>query len=112
MVAGAPHRGADELAALEAVAVGLDDAEHLVAEHEHVGLVRGDPEQAFRDLAIRAAHADLEHAHEDTVAGRLANVGDACRVRDPRLADERLHAAVMPPSIVRIVPVTNSAVAR
>ena len=62
--ARAPHDRGDEVAACESVAVPLDPAEELVAEHEHVLAVRRDAEVALGDLPVGAADADLERPHE------------------------------------------------
>jgi len=94
------------------VAVALDVGEGLVPDHELLPALGRDAELTLGDLAVRPTDADLEHTQQDTVAGRLVDVLDPRRMRDARLDDERLHAAVRPPSTVRIVPVTNSAVAR
>ncbi len=89
----------------------VDDGEHFVPHHE--ATVGGDPEQPFRDLAVGAAHADLEHADAHAFTRRLGNVLDVRRVRDTRLDRQREHqAAVRPPSMTSTLPVTNSAVAR
>src|SRR5205823_2348204 len=77
-----PHRRRHEIAPVEAVAVAVDDGERLVAEDEGGGAVRHDAEQALRDLAVGAAHADLEHAEAHPVVRRLRDVCDARRVRD------------------------------
>ena len=94
------------------MAVARDLGERLVPEHQLLLAVGRDAELALGDLAVRPADTHLEHAEEDAVAGRLVDVVDPRRMRDARLDDERLHAAVRPPSTVRIVPVTNSAVVR
>src|SRR5581483_1101517 len=112
VVARPAHGCRHELAALEPAPGTLDHAEHLVPHDKQLAIVRRNAEQALGDLAVRAAHADLQHAHEHAVAPRLGDVVDPRRMRDARLDDERLHAAVKPPSTVRIVPVANSAVAR
>ena len=94
------------------MAVARDLGQRLVPDHELLRVVGRDAEQPFGDLAVGTADADLEHAQQHTVSGRLVDVLDARRVRDAGLDDERLHAAVRPPSTVRIVPVANSAVVR
>ena len=80
------------------MAVARDLGKRLVPDHELLLAVGRDAEQPFGDLAVRTADTDLEHAQEDTVAGRLVDVVDPRRVRDAGLDDERLHAAVRPPS--------------
>ena len=93
MATGATDGRGDELPAREAVAISLDDGQCLVAEHEQWLALRCDPEQAFRDLAVGATHADLERADENFTLACLHgwNVFDVCCVRVTRLRDERLH---------------------
>src|SRR5438477_176271 len=103
MAARAANGRGDELVAREAVAVSLDDGQRLVPEHEQRLALRRDPEQAFGDLAVRAAHAHLERADEHFALACLhgRNVFDVCCVRLTRLRDERQHLVplpVMPPS--------------
>ena len=74
--------------------VPLDDGQRLVAEHELVALVGRVAEDAFGDLAVGPAHADLEHAEQHAVAGRFWDVADTRRVRCARRGEERLHNLV------------------
>ena len=60
--AGAADDRRDEVAARVAVPVAVDDAEELVAEHEHVVARWGDAEEALGDLPVGAADTDLERA--------------------------------------------------
>src|SRR5439155_10222257 len=96
MAARAADGRGDELAAREAVAISVDDGQRLVAEHEQRLALRCDPEEAFRDLAIGAAHAYLECADEHFALARLhgRNVLDACCVRVTRVCDECLHLGI------------------
>ena len=83
----------DELAAREAVAISLNDGQRLVAEHEQRLVLRREPEKAFRDLAVGAAHAHFERADEHFALACFhgRNVFDMCCVRVTRLRDERQH---------------------
>jgi sugar lactone lactonase YvrE len=83
------------------VAVAVDDREQLVAEDQFLRPVGRDPEQAFRDLAIGAADADLEHAQADTVRRRFGDVADARRVRPAGLGDEAEHQPRVPAKLMR-----------
>ena len=63
-------------------------------DHEPLLALGRDPEQTVVDLAVGAADADLEHAHEHLArAGRrrleLLDPGRAAR--RPGVDDERLH---------------------
>ena len=82
------HRSAHEVALREPVSVTFDECERLVAEHELLRVVGRDTEDPFRDLAVGAADADLEHAEQDAVSRRLLDVVDLRRVRHPRCHDE------------------------
>ena len=69
-----------EVAAREAVAVALDDAEELVAEHQRVAARRSYAEDALGDLAVGAADADLQGAEEDLALGRRGSGTSATAV--------------------------------
>jgi hypothetical protein len=88
----------DELTAREAVAISLDDGQRLVSEHEQRLALRRDPEQTFRNLAVRAAHAHFERPDEDfALACRHGrNVFDARCVRVTWLRYEREHLVPLP----------------
>ena len=60
--------------------VALDPAEQLVPEHQRVAAGRRDAEVAVDDLAVGAAHADLDDA-EQHGAGRSGRLGDLRDVR-------------------------------
>jgi len=64
-----------------------------MSEHEDRLALRWGSEQPLRDLAVGAAHADLESADENLALARLHawNVFDARPVRVTRLRDEREH---------------------
>ena len=52
------------------MSVPLDDAEELMTEHEQVVTFRRHAEEAFGDLPVGAADADLERPHQHlTLAG-------------------------------------------
>jgi hypothetical protein len=93
MAARAPDGRGDELAAREAIAISLDDADCLVTEHEQRLAFGWDAEEAFGDLAVGAADAHFERAHEHfALACRHGrNVFDMCCARVTRLRDERQH---------------------
>ena len=82
------------------MAVPLDDAEELVAEHELTASGR-DPEETLGDLAVGAADADLEWAQRHlawvNVVG--ADLGDSRRpgLTGPREERQR-HARRTAPS--------------
>ena len=80
--------------------IGRRVAEQLVAEHERSLVVWRNAEQPMRDLAIGAAHTDLEHPYRDVVGGDdgRIEVFEPRRVGDARLRDERLHGASTAPS--------------
>jgi len=65
-----------------------------MSEHKQRLVLRWDPEEAFRNLAVGAANADLESADEHLALARSHawNIFDADRVRVTRLHDEREHA--------------------
>ena len=111
--ARAPHGRRHDVAALEAVAARLDDAEELVAEEQALAARRGHAERALRDLAVRAAHAHLERAQEQLAgAGRGSATSTTSVVSArPGRGDEAEHgqAAVSPPSMTNAVPVTKAA---
>src|SRR5262245_36935560 len=71
-----------EIAAREPVPVALDEGEDLVSEHELVGAVRGNTEEALRDLSVGAADADLQRPeqHGPGLRARLGHLRDAGRV--------------------------------
>jgi hypothetical protein len=70
------------------VAVFGDLGQRLVPEDDPVGSLGSDTELSLRDLAVGAAHADLEHTQPDAVAGGLADVLDAGGVRNAGLDDQ------------------------
>ena len=105
--ARAAHGCGHEVAAGEAVAVALDDAEQLVAEHELGVAVRRHAEEPS-EISRSVPHTPTSSTRSEHLAGaglHLRHLGDARRVGDARLGDERLHgsrqAAVNPPSITR-----------
>jgi len=66
------HHGHDEVALLDAGDRGADLdhlAQALVPKHEMVGPVGRRAVGERADLAVGAAHSDLEHADEDVVVG-------------------------------------------
>ena len=77
--------------------VALDPAEQLVAEHEPVLAVGRDAEQALGDLAVGAADADLERAHEHRSrrVGGLRHVGHLRRVLASGDRDQALHRVIL-----------------
>src|SRR5262249_54391063 len=105
--ARASHGGADEIALRESVPVARNLCQRLVSEDKPRLAVRGDAELDLGDLAVGPADTDLDYPQKHAVPGRLVDVLDSRRVRDAGLDDERPHAAVRPPSTVRIVPVAN-----
>ncbi len=95
------------------MAVALDDAEELVAEHQALAAFGGHAEAALGDLAVRAADAHLERPQQELARGRarIGQLGDRRGAAFARSGDEAQHAqaAVRPPSITNAVPVTNAA---
>ena len=83
-----------------------------MAEHQTVARPRRRAELALVDLAVGAADADPTGAAAPRLAARAsATSATSGRLGLARCGDERLqrYAAVRPPSMVRIEPVTNAA---
>ena len=95
MPAGAAHGGRDEVAARESVTVALDHPEQFVPEHELVVVLGSHAEEPVRDLTVRPADADLEHADEHP-APRWARASRATRVEP--LTPGRVTRACIPAS--------------
>ena len=111
--ARAAHDRRDEVAAGESVAVALDPAEELVAEHEQLVALGRYAEQPLGDLPVGTADADLERPHRaPRPLARAARARSATRAvcASPGWTTSAEHqAAVRPPSMTSTVPVTNAA---